>query len=290
MELITYLVANFNNGKYFDVLLSSLEQQTNKNWHCIICDDTSTDDSWQIIIDLVSQSPVKEKIQLMQNEKNIGYTKTLCKLIDLAKTDIVATLDADDWLDKEATKIVLDTFEHIENCGLVHTLAEVWDETRTHKIKTKGKPVAPGLTSLEGGFISHLKAFRVSLYRETDGIDQTMYCSQDRDLVYKLEEYTQAVFINQVLYYQRYIQTSLSNGPVKKKIGIRNRIRARKTALIRRQVTGLRYYYFYALYWLDYPHFLLTPFKPALWFFEAINHVFGIYALGELKRDGNWHH
>ncbi len=102
MEEITYLIANYNNGKYIADCLASLQQQTVPQWRALIVDDKSTDNSLEVIDPWRS-----DRIQLRQNAQNIGYIGSLVRLIEQATTDIVGILDPDDALQPTATAQVL---------------------------------------------------------------------------------------------------------------------------------------------------------------------------------------
>jgi len=46
---ITYLLANYNNGRHIRDCLDSLQAQTDPNWLCLIADDASTDGSLNLL-------------------------------------------------------------------------------------------------------------------------------------------------------------------------------------------------------------------------------------------------
>lgn len=71
--------------------INSIIDQTYSNWELIICDDGSTDSSFQI-----AQGFIDERIVLIKNEHNKGLGYTLNKCIDLAKGSYIARMDADD--------------------------------------------------------------------------------------------------------------------------------------------------------------------------------------------------
>ena len=96
MEKITLLVANYNCAAYVQECLASVKEQTSDRWLCIVCDDASTDDSIGAIEPLLD-----DRISLIRNEQNLGYTRTLIKMVAHATTDIVGILDADDGLSRE---------------------------------------------------------------------------------------------------------------------------------------------------------------------------------------------
>ncbi|WP_013325562.1 glycosyltransferase family 2 protein [Gloeothece verrucosa] len=231
---ITYLVANYNNGKYIQDCLNSLLAQTNNQWLCLIADDKSTDNSLEIIAPFLS-----DKITLLQHEQNLGYIATLITLIENAKTDIVGILDPDDALEAEATEFVLKTYNNSPEAGLVYSKYDVYNEDLTLKISTGYSHKIPSKeTSLFRGFISHLKTFRRTIYGKTKGLDQSMLYAEDRDLVFKLEEVSSVIFIDRVLYKYRYLENSQSHELEKQRIGDENYRRAYRNALNRRQIKG----------------------------------------------------
>jgi glycosyltransferase involved in cell wall biosynthesis len=270
-ERMTYLVANYNNGRYFRGLLASLEAQTDPNWRCLICDDASTDDSMIWISTLLDACPVKDRFRVFQNERNQGYTGTLKRLLANAETDIVALLDADDALMPEATEAVLSAYRQDARIAFVHSRHADMDASLQDIQGVQGERVPEGSTSLQQGFICHLWSFRRCLYHRTSGWDETMLYCEDRDLMYKLEEISRPVFIDRVLYKRRVLPTSQSHDPVKRKIGKINHIRARKNALRRRQISGMRFYRTVISYWLnEYPHPLMGLLYPLKWLLSKI--------------------
>ncbi len=240
MGTITYLVANYNNARYVEDCLVSLKNQSCDRWRCIVCDDHSTDDSVAII-----KRHLDSRIRLLENSKNVGYIGTLKRMIAAAPSDIVGILDSDDALEKDATACVLQAYADDKNAGFVFTRFAYMDENLRCQLRVSG---APDFTNarpsalLDTDGASHLKTFRKSLYYRTQGLDESMLYAEDRDLVYKLQEATRPVFIDEVLYKYRVTRNSQSHGdPVSTVIGMRNHLRARKNVLHRRNATGLYY-------------------------------------------------
>ena len=115
-EQMTYLISNYNKGKYVKDCLDSLNRQTNPHWLAIICDDKSTDDSVAII-----EPRLNDKIKLIQNEMNLGCSRTLKRLIAGATTDILGVLDADDMLTHNATEVILQAYARNPGAGFVYS-------------------------------------------------------------------------------------------------------------------------------------------------------------------------
>lgn len=236
IEQITYLIANYNNGKYIKECLDSLNKQTNPNWLAIICDDKSTDDSLAIIEPLLN-----EKIQLIQNEVNRGYIGALKKLIAGATTDIVGILDADDMLMPQATEAILRAYAQHPESGFIFSNHVVFSSDLKFVPKIGGSsPIPVGQTALTHGWISHLKTFRIRAYQQTPGLDETILYAEDQDLAYKIEEVTRPVFVSQVLYKYRLVPGSQGSSRRTTCIGFRSKLTAQMNAVRRRNLKGFQ--------------------------------------------------
>jgi glycosyltransferase involved in cell wall biosynthesis len=285
---VTYLVANFNKGWAFPDLLDSLEAQINTNWYCLVCDDASTDESFGQIQDRLHQSPVRHQVQLLQNHRNLGLTNTLRRLISEAQTDILAVLDADDALEPEATEEFLLAYARVPEAGFVYSRFTFLDTDLSTVLGIFGAPVPLGGTSMQGGQVSHLRSFRKRVYRETAGLDPGILYAEDRDLIYKLEEVTEPLFIDKPLYRYRYVPGSQSMHPRKRLIGYFHHGRAWHRALRRRDVGRLAWLVATAHYWLHLP---VAPFKwvPSLRkLVYAADRRVNWHAKIRLKRDARW--
>ena len=84
----------YNNESTVLEAVNSILSQTFTEFEIIITDDSSTDNSYEILKDLKNQD---ERIKLFKNQKNIGLTKTLNKMIKISKGDFIARQDADDY-------------------------------------------------------------------------------------------------------------------------------------------------------------------------------------------------
>jgi glycosyltransferase involved in cell wall biosynthesis len=88
---ITVLMSVYNGEKHLQESISSILDQTFKDFEFIIINDGSTDRSREIII-----SCRDSRIRLVNNEKNIGLTRSLNKGLKLATGIYIARMDADD--------------------------------------------------------------------------------------------------------------------------------------------------------------------------------------------------
>lgn len=93
--LISIVIPNYNNVEYLQECLESCLEQTYPNIELVIVDDTSTDSSVEVI---KLYQRADERVRLIQNESNLGVTKTRHKGIVAANGTWVTTLDSDDYL------------------------------------------------------------------------------------------------------------------------------------------------------------------------------------------------
>lgn len=88
---VSIIMPVYNAAKYLDETINSILNQTYNDFEFLIIDDGSTDNSLEILY-----SYNDHRIKILKNEKNIGYVKTLNKLIDISKGEYIARQDNDD--------------------------------------------------------------------------------------------------------------------------------------------------------------------------------------------------
>ena len=90
---ISVIMSVFNSEKYLKEAVDSILEQTFTDFEFIITDDCSTDSSLAILEEYAKKD---NRIILLKNSENIGLTKNLNKMIDIAKGKYIARMDADD--------------------------------------------------------------------------------------------------------------------------------------------------------------------------------------------------
>ncbi|MGL5575947.1 MAG: glycosyltransferase [Sarcina sp.] len=102
LKKVSIIMGIYNCEKTLDEAINSIEQQTYKNWELIMCDDGSSDQTYNI----AQKYKVKyeDKIILLKNEENKGLNYTLNKCLKNVKGDYIARMDGDDISIKERFK------------------------------------------------------------------------------------------------------------------------------------------------------------------------------------------
>ena len=98
---VEIIVPNFNNAAYISQCLTSVREQTYANWTCHVVDDGSDDESESIITRYTSEDA---RIRLTRLEKRSGVSAARNFGIDKCRSDFVIFLDADDLLDRDQIK------------------------------------------------------------------------------------------------------------------------------------------------------------------------------------------
>lgn len=92
---ISVIMATYNCEKTVAQAIDSILAQTYKNWVMIICDDGSSDNTFEILQRYKQDYP--EKFVIIRNEKNSKLPYSLNHCLQYVQTDLVARMDGDDW-------------------------------------------------------------------------------------------------------------------------------------------------------------------------------------------------
>lgn len=106
---VSILVAVYNTEKYLRECLDSLLNQTYSNLQVICIDDASTDGSLEILKEYAERD---DRILVLQNEMNLGQSKSRNHGLKYADGQYCGMVDSDDWLALDAIERIVDVFEN----------------------------------------------------------------------------------------------------------------------------------------------------------------------------------
>lgn len=93
MARISVLIGIYNCADTLKEALDSLYNQTYTDFKIIMCEDGSTDNTYQVAEEYAKS---KDNITLIRNDKNRGLNYTLNRCLELADTELIARMDGDD--------------------------------------------------------------------------------------------------------------------------------------------------------------------------------------------------
>lgn len=126
----------YNHEKYIEDALQSVLAQTYENIEVIICDDCSTDRSWEIIQSFMPKLQNRfRKVKIFQNPHNLGVTPTLNKMIERMTGEVTYILSGDDMIAGDYIAEIMQAYkEHPEVSVFVSNGYRVEEKTRYSQI------------------------------------------------------------------------------------------------------------------------------------------------------------
>jgi len=117
--LVTCILLAYNHEQFIESAIKGLLEQDYDNIEFIISDDSSSDNTYEIICAATKSHLAIENIILNKNEKNLGLIKHFNKLVDMAKGDIIVVVAGDDISLKSRVSKTVDIFSKNENVTFV---------------------------------------------------------------------------------------------------------------------------------------------------------------------------
>ncbi len=211
------LVANYNNGHFFDDCYRSILSQTATKWEVVILDDCSTDDSVQVIKNKIKGDP---RFRFFENKENKGVGFTKGKLIDLAEGEICGFLDPDDALMPFAVQASLDIFKNKKDVVLTYSRPVKCDENLNPVQEVKSAMQVPNHDPFFFNCpvqIVHFVGFRKEIYLRCEKMNSALRIAEDQDLYLKMYEKGKVHFIDQSDYRYRTHAGGISQNENKQK-------------------------------------------------------------------------
>ncbi|PLX28259.1 glycosyltransferase [Candidatus Parcubacteria bacterium] len=137
MEIkVSVLMSAYNAERFIGSAIESILNQSFTDFECVIVDDGSTDNTFEIIEQYRKNDP---RIHIVHNEQNIGLTRSLNIGSSHCKGVYIARLDADDVCHQDRLKEQYDFMESHQDIALCGSMARYVDE-HGQKIGEKNLP------------------------------------------------------------------------------------------------------------------------------------------------------
>lgn len=197
--LVSFYMPTYNCGKYIKQAIDSILNQTYKNIEVCICDDGSIDNTLQILEENYSSD--KRVRWISQENKGIGATSNVA--VRMCDGEIIAQLDADDWIEKEAIEEVIKVYRENRTVVGVYTDYRMVDENGKFLKNGYSYPEFNHKIMLTRNIVHPLRTFKKEIYNLTKGFDETIKNAVDYDIQLKLADYGNFIHLQKVFYNYR---------------------------------------------------------------------------------------
>ena len=181
---ISVLMSVYNGAETLENAIKSILNQTYQNFEFIICDDASTDHSW----DILKQFEKRDKrIHCFQNNMNLGLGASLNRCLKMATGQYIARQDADDISDAErlekTIEFLLSGSAPYVGCGVrIFDDNGVWSQRQYPQVITKH------MIAQKNPFFHPTMMFHRAVLKQVQGYSERPETrrTEDYDLVMRL--------------------------------------------------------------------------------------------------------
>lgn len=207
---ISVIMSAFNTEKFITSAMQSILNQSYDNFEFIIVDDASQDSTLEKIKTFQKED---KRIKIIQNNENIGLTKSLNNALKIAKGKYIARQDADDYSTPARLEKQLNFLESNKEITLVGTSATIIDDDGNELCKrhllTDPKEIKTKMQKQNCVFHGSIM-FRKKNIQIIGNYRELFKYGQDYDLYLRLCEQKKIANMNELLYFWRFSRSSVS--------------------------------------------------------------------------------
>jgi glycosyltransferase involved in cell wall biosynthesis len=213
MATVDVIIPAFNAAKYLPIALESIYRQTFSDWHIVLVDDGSTDNTAEVVAPFLAR--FGSRITYIQRT-NQGPSAARNAAIRASTSEFIALLDADDaWLPCRLIESITILIAHPQ-AGLAYglftymdpdgNLGSTWEGNRRY---AEGR-IAPQIYMRRVELPCPTITFRRRCIEEAGLFDESMRATEDRDLWLRIAFRYEVAFIPKVIAYYRVSPNSAS--------------------------------------------------------------------------------
>ena len=91
--VISVIMGIYNCAETLPRAVECIQNQTFSDWELIMCDDGSSDDTYEAALELAKND---SRLVVIRNDKNMSLAPTLNKCLSYARGKYIARMDGDD--------------------------------------------------------------------------------------------------------------------------------------------------------------------------------------------------
>ena len=207
MIAISIIVPVYNKVQYLDLLYETINQQTFKNFECILIDDGSTDGSSSKCDEIV----LKDCRFKVYHITNAGVSHARNVALEIANGEYITFVDADDSLHQDYLKVLYGALKHNQVDIVISSLVKVWKDSEKQEL------IAPPYRGVHGwaDIIEHFAQVQteIGIYgfccaklvsRKMIGnlrFDENIKLAEDLDFYLSLYERVNTIYFDDCGYY-----------------------------------------------------------------------------------------
>lgn len=129
---VSIIMGIYNCEDTLPAAIDSIVNQTYDNWELVMCDDASTDDTYNVANSYVEKYP--DKMVLLRNAENMRLSYSLNKCLEKASGPLIARMDGDDISKEDRLAVQVDYLLNHTEYQVVGTAMQRFDENGYHDI------------------------------------------------------------------------------------------------------------------------------------------------------------
>lgn len=216
--LLSVTVLNYNYAHFLPTCLDSILGQSFTNFEIILINDTSTDNS----LDVIKPYLADPRVRLIDHQQNKGFVASLIEGATESRGAYISVISADDWVvDPNAFAEQIAALEQHPKAVIAFSAYGLYadNDTLSHVSRAAtGSYIRPGLTAFQdfllNGYPQHSGTIaRKSAYEAMGGYDPTLRWSVDAQIWLGLCHFGEVAYIDKMLYAYRRHPSSMSKEP-----------------------------------------------------------------------------
>lgn len=196
--LVSVYITNYNYGAFIKESIESVLNQSLQNFELLIIDDGSTDNSKEIIENYRDHDKVKI---IYQQNKGLNITNNIA--MRAAKGKYLMRLDADDFLENDALKLMSDVLEENHEIGLIFPDYYYIDASSNRTGEEKRHDFEKDVSLFDQPAHGACTMIKLRFLRDLGGYNESFTCQDGYDLWIKFIMHYKITNINIPLFSYR---------------------------------------------------------------------------------------